>query len=200
MTSEYFVNIKPKDVSFDSIEEVNNVLIKNKPWFLILTNNKIENNSIIFDDENAGSFASIKKDGEIEYREKVFLDNKIDIIRTIAIVCGIFKMGKIVYAKKPNTVFRFYMKIDNLNGKTVLENEDLAIFGEIKIEADKVEINREFSFDKNFDAYKSVKEIVSEFCKEIDFPFDDGLLQKEIENAISVLDNPLMFAKKINLQ
>ncbi|MBU5690195.1 MAG: hypothetical protein QXM68_03405 [Candidatus Aenigmatarchaeota archaeon] len=197
MSSEYNVKVEPQNVKIDDIEEMNIKIVKNKPWFLILAGNRIEDSSIFFSDDSTGSYASIKKNGNIEYREKIMLDNKIDVIRTIAITCGVLKLSKIVYSLHSDTRFTFLLSIDNLKGKTILENEDLGIFGEIKIDRETVKIKKEILFDKNFNAYKVVKDIIVDFCNQIEFPFDDVLLQKEIDNAISVLDNPIMFVKKI---
>jgi hypothetical protein len=196
----YKVLLKPKDrVELKIDEDFKKKLEKNKPWFLILNKNSLEKNFIEFIDKKAGANAKIDSQGLVEYQELILLEKEIDITRTIAVVCGMLKLGKIIYFDQ-KTSFMFLFEIKNIKNREVMRSESLSIYGEVLSKKDNVSVEKSINFDKNFDAYQIVNEIMVEVREQIDCPIDEVILKREIKNAIDVLDNPMLFALKTNQQ
>ncbi len=196
----YKVLLKPKDrIELKIDDDFKKKLEKNKPWFLILNKNNLEKNFIEFIDKKAGTSAKIDYQGLVEYRELILLEKEIDITRTIAIVCGMLKLGKIVYFDQ-KTPFMFLLEIKNIKNREVMRSEALSIYGEVLSKKDNVFVEKSINFGKNFDAYQIVNEIMIEVIKQIDCPIDEVILKREIKNAIDVLDNPMLFALKTSPQ
>ncbi|MFN6991509.1 MAG: hypothetical protein ACK4MM_02175 [Fervidobacterium sp.] len=197
--AEYSVSIQPaKEIKLTINEELEKKITKHKPWFLIMNESKLEKNKIIFFDEKTKTETEISSDGKIVYNEMIILENEVDLVRTIAIICGVLKLAKIVYSNpKFQDKIIFSLAINSINNREILRNENLAIYGEIKINQESIEIKKEIVFDKNFYALDAVKEMILDFCQKIDFPIDDALLEKEIKDAIEVLDNPMKLITKL---
>lgn len=195
----YNVSIQPsKEIKLTINEELEKKITKYKPWFLIMNESKLEKNKIIFFDEKTKTETEISSDGKIVYNEMIILEKEVDLVRTIAIICGVLKLAKIVYSdpKFQNKII-FSLAVNGINNREILRNEDLAIYGEIKINLESIEIKKGIIFDKNFYALDMVKEIILDFCKKIDFPIDDTLLEKEIKDSIEILDNPMKLITKL---
>jgi len=194
----YRVMTKPKnEMKIKLDEEFKMKVVKNKPWFLIMGEYSFNKESIVFHDKESGTKVNINSNGLISYEELIFLKNEIDLIRTIAIACGVLKLAKIVYFNE-KTPFLFSFEMKNIKNKKLMENQELNIFGTIESKRDSALVERVVEFNKNFDSYEFVYSLIMELLKEIECQIDEEALKKEIRNAIDALDNPLMFVRKLS--
>ncbi|MEM5799927.1 MAG: hypothetical protein QXZ43_04670 [Candidatus Aenigmatarchaeota archaeon] len=198
MKSFYKITVKPKkEFNIKIDDNFKRKIIKNKPWFLILNKNTLFEDHINFNDKKAGSTATITSKGIIEYKELIFLKKEVDIVRTIAVIVGMLKLTKIVYLED-KIPFNFSFEMINVKNREILRSESLSIYGELKVKND-VSVNKDGDFS-NINPYEFVNLLMVEILKQIDCPIDESILKKEVKNSIDVLDNPLMFAIKTNLQ
>ncbi|MBU5688695.1 MAG: hypothetical protein KQA41_00490 [Candidatus Aenigmarchaeota archaeon] len=198
MKSFYKITVKPKkEFNIKIDDNFKRKIIKNKPWFLILNKNTLFEDHINFNDKKAGSTATITSKGIIEYKELIFLKKEVDIVRTIAVIVGMLKLTKIVYLED-KIPFNFSFEMINVKNREILRSESLSIYGELKVKND-VSVNKDGDFS-NINPYEFVNLLMVDILKQIDCPIDESILKKEVKNSIDVLDNPLMFAIKTNLQ
>ncbi|MBU5688461.1 MAG: hypothetical protein QW350_01690 [Candidatus Aenigmatarchaeota archaeon] len=198
MKSFYKITVKPKkEFNIKIDDNFKRKIIKNKPWFLILNKNTLFEDHINFNDKKAGSTATITSKGIIEYKELIFLKKEVDIVRTIAVIVGMLKLTKIVYLED-KIPFNFSFEMINVKNREILRSESLSIYGELKVKND-VSVNKDGDFS-NINPYEFVNLLMVDILKQIDCPIDESILKKEVKNSIDVLDNPLMFTIKTNLQ
>ncbi|MEM5799575.1 MAG: hypothetical protein QXZ43_02835 [Candidatus Aenigmatarchaeota archaeon] len=162
-----------------------------------MNENTLFEDHIDFSDKKAGSTATINSKGIIEYKEMIFLKKEIDIVRTIAVIVGMLKLAKIVYLEN-KIPFNFSFEMINIKNREILRNENLSIYGELKVKND-VSVNKDGDFS-NINACEFVNFLMLEVLQQIDCPIDENILKKEVKNSINVLDNPLLFAIKTILQ
>jgi len=202
--AKYIILVKPTNkITFNLTDVFQKKIIKYRPWFLIFGSSKLTKNSIRFFDKTTKTEVEVSREGEIRYEELINLEKEVDIIRTIAIICGILKLTKTVYyeQKQQNSKLELFLSIVNVKEREILRNEDLGVFGEFKFNEDNIELKDVFVLDKNFDAVSKVKSLALDFCKKADLPIDETLLENEIKNAIEILDNPLkLLQKNLNQQ
>ncbi|MFH8080870.1 MAG: hypothetical protein QXO84_03265 [Candidatus Aenigmatarchaeota archaeon] len=191
----YRILIKPEvelKIKFDQnlLEKIQ----RNKPWFLILRKYEINEDFIKFFDET-GAKASLNSRGIIKYQELIML-KEVDITRTIALILGVLKLAKIIYFDK-KIPFKLYLEITNIKGRNILKSDELGI-KETKVKND-VFVEKHYNFELT-DTTDFVKEVILAVAKQMEFDIEENKLKEEIDKTMNVLDNPLVFATKFNLQ
>ncbi|MCS7135061.1 MAG: hypothetical protein NZ893_01305 [Candidatus Aenigmarchaeota archaeon] len=189
----YKISTTPKMEARLKIDDTLRKIEKNKPWFLILNKSILHEEYIEFFDENAGAKGKIDSKGFINYEEMIFLENEIDVIRTMAIIVGFLKLAKIVYVDEGIT-FKLLFEVKNIKNKHILENKDLLIPENLKVKND-VLVEGDVDF-KSLNSVEFVTKIMLEALTQIGCKVDEKILKNEIKKSIEVLDNPLLFATK----